>query len=267
MADALPTQRALARLLRFALASAPLSRVTAPDGELRLVDAAGSGRPVSAALLAEALRRGLMEERDGRLHASVSARAFLRRAAADEEEEAYSAQHRELVSQTVPLGTGRERVRRNLLESPLGPLSRLKERDGSAYFPPDAIAAGERFASEFERAGLQPRITSTWEPRLSQAPRRRSAADTTISDSAAAARHRFGRVLDALGPELSGVALDVCCFGKGLELVERERRWPARSAKLMLRTALTALARHYAPPPTRPRSRHWGTEDYRPEMS
>lgn len=267
MADALPSERQLARLLRFALASAPLAQVPASDGGLRLVDPGGAGRPVSVALLAEAMRRGLMEERDGRLHASASARAFLRRVAATETEEAYAIQHREVVSQTMLVGAGRQAVRRNLLESPLGALSRLKERNGSAYFPEEAIAAGERLSAEFERAGLQPRITSSWEPRLSQAPRRRSAPEVTVSDSAAAARHRLGAALDVLGPELSGVALDVCCFGKGLELIERERQWPARSAKLMLRTALVALARHYAPPSPRPRSHHWGVEGYRPEMS
>ncbi|MFY8098443.1 MAG: DUF6456 domain-containing protein, partial [Allorhizobium sp.] len=57
-----------------------------------------------------------------------------------------------------------------------------------------------------------------------------------------------------------------CCFGKGLETVERERQWPARSAKLMLRAALLALSRHYTPPPPRPRPSHWGDEGYRPEI-
>lgn len=44
-----------------------------------------------------------------------------------------------------------------------------------------------------------------------------------LADSAIAARVAVNRALEAMGPELAGVALDVCCFMKGLETVERER--------------------------------------------
>ena len=55
--------------------------------------------------------------------------------------------------------------------------------------------------------------------------------------------------------------------------MERERQWPARSAKLVLRLGLESLARHYGlaaaatGKPGRGRVRHWGAEGYRPEIT
>jgi hypothetical protein len=119
---------------------------------------------------------------------------------------------------------------------------------------------------------MMPRTTANWDA-VASSGRRSSADAMEPSDLAIAARQRVARALDAVGPELSGALLDICCFLKGLEQVETERRWPARSAKVVLALALERLAAHYhlgRRPGERDRPgaiRRWGTPDSRPSLA
>lgn len=131
-------------------------------------------------------------------------------------------------------------------ESPLLWLHRRMGRDGKPQISDAQFAAGERFRSDLTRAQLLPRTTMNWDVSLACGVDNGAAREpASASDSALAARQRVRRACDRLGPDLSGLAIDVCGFLKGLELVERERRWPSRSAKVVLRLALTQLAAHY----------------------
>lgn len=257
-------RRHLLRLVRQ-LARGDCAIETGPAGEARLTG--GEERTYPQAVIAEARSLGLAELRDGRIAASAQASSFLRRALVTGEE-AFVEQHGEIVTASVEIEGARQPVRRNLAESPLGTIARMKDRDGKPFLPGEALEAGERLAADFTRGQLQPRVTASWEPRLATRAKGAPGGQSDIADSAMSARDRFSTAMEAMGPELSGVAVDVCCFAKGLETVERERQWPARSAKLMLRTALLSLARHYAPPvpAKRRQSHHWGVEDYRPVL-
>lgn len=252
---------ALARVLRFLLTVGDASF----DGEGFLV-ANGRKEAASRAVLEEALRLGLVTLVGRRLRATPEAKAHLRRRLC-EAEAPFAAQHRDMAPVVVVREGSRETAMANRLESSLSALARLKEKTGEAWLPDVALAAGERLHADFTRGGLQPRMTMSWEPRIATRQKGEAGAARELTDTALAARGRVAKAIEAIGPELSGVALDVCCFLKGLETVERERQWPARSAKLMLRAALMALARHYAPPASSPRRAHaWGGEGYRPDL-
>jgi uncharacterized protein DUF6456 len=97
-----------------------------------------------------------------------------------------------------------------------------------------------------------------------------SAAD--LRDEVIAAKERVMRAIEAVGPELAGVLIDICCELKGLEDAEKSHGWPQRAGKVVLALALNRLARHYGldvPDEVRRRRegiRHWGSEDYRPTL-
>lgn len=129
-----------------------------------------------------------------------------------------------------------------LAESPLAWLHRRRDRDGRPLIGHAAFAAGERLRAHFTLGNLAPRMSIRWDGQPSAGP---GGGGGELTETALAARQRVRRAMETVGPKLSGVLLDVCCFLKGMEEVEHDRRWPARSAKVILGLALARLARHY----------------------
>ena len=162
----------------------------------------------------------------------------------------------------------------NEAESPLGWLKSRKDRNGRPLISDQQYEAGERLRADYWFAHLSPRVTANWS---ALAPSDRRAArlrptPPTYATSVIAAKERVMRAIEAVGPELAGVLIDICCELKGLEDAEKSHGWPQRAGKVVLQIALTRLARHYgldAPEETRRRRRrfrHWGSEDYRPTL-
>ena len=168
--------------------------------------------------------------------------------------------------------SGPAATRQNSGESPLGWLRRRRDKSGDALITAEQFQAGERLAQDFLFACMSARTTVSWSP-AAASTRSGGPGAVDMSDAILAAKQRVSRALGAVGPELSGILIDVCCYEQGLEYCERAGGWPARSAKLVLQMALTRLARHYGliPPETRdfaPKAgiRQWGASDYRPSI-
>jgi hypothetical protein len=90
-----------------------------------------------------------------------------------------------------------------------------------------------------------------------------------IGDMAADARKALAEISRVLPLDCAGVVLDVCGLMKGLQVVESERGWPRRSAKLVLRIGLEQLASHFGLAPqavgaARRRDRVWMGEGAKP---
>lgn len=155
-------------------------------------------------------------------------------------------QHLDLVRRSVDTPHGRAEITIDDAESPLGWLARRKGRDGRPLVEPVQVQAGEKLRVQFTRANLTPKTTSNWSAPIVQSRRAAGGGGAAaVADVIVAARQQVHRALDAVGPEFAGLLVDVCCFLKGLEDVERERGWPPRSAKVVLQLGLDRLARHY----------------------
>ena len=159
--------------------------------------------------------------------------------------DSFRAQHLDLATREIMTETGAISVLVNDSESPLAWLARRKGRDGRTMISPNQFIAGEKLRADFTRGHLSPRVTSDWSAPTGGRSRSFAGGAGEMTDLVIASRQRVRLAMEACGPEFAGLLMDVCCFLRGLEEVERERGWPLRSAKIVLQLALDRLARHY----------------------
>ncbi len=268
MPDTKAQAKAMLRACHF-LARGPAMVGGASAADKLLLDGGSSGTvSVARATLETLIARGLVarEGSEGRVDLTPEGRAYLARACAPVDP--FQDQHRHL--ETVHFGVDGEADQAivNIAESPLALLARRKGADGRAFLSAAECRAGERLRADYTRGLIMPRLGANWLAAVASGRRGDAGGAAELTEAALAARQRVNRAIESVGPELAGVLIDVCCFLKGLETVEAERRWPVRSAKVVLKTALGALVRHYEP--TRERrghvALHWGSEDYRPSI-
>jgi hypothetical protein len=124
-------------------------------------------------------------------------------------------------------------------------LAASKDVDGQPFLRLHHLAAADRLEALIARAQLMPRVTMSYSPAAVGGSRSSANVAADISDSAAGARQRINAIAASLPADCWSVMFDVCAFGRGLQDIETERRWPRRSAKLVLRIGLDQLAAQF----------------------
>jgi hypothetical protein len=250
--------------------------VEAGSGEWEIESGKGrrSRQKVEDATVSELAGRGwLIREPTGSCRISVAGERWLAGASAGGED-GFGDQHR-LVRRPLSKHKRSSGPAVNEAESPLGWLRSRRDKEGQPLISEAQYNAGERLRVDFTVAQMSPKVTLSWDGCIAPGSRGRSGRrpdSLEVNERALAAKQRFMRALDAVGPEMSGILVDVCCLARGLEAAERSLGWPQRSGKLVLQIALTQLARHYGmvralPDAKRPAViRHWGADDYRPQV-
>ena len=154
---------------------------------------------------------------------------------------------RALATRVVELEPGeRTLVEIDCAESPLAWLRTRRDSTGERLISDEQYCAGLRLHADFIASQLSPRTTTNWESPVSGAPLAAPRGDLMHqSEKMLAAKKRYYAALDAVGPELSRILVEVCCFATGIESAERILGWPRRSGKVVLHLALTSLARAY----------------------
>ena len=153
----------------------------------------------------------------------------------------------EIIRKNVEVAPGvRVALDFNCAESPLAWLRTRKDGSGRPLINEEQYSAGLRLHADFMDAKFMPSTTMAWQAPIEEANSRGPRSDLLQqSEKVIAAKERYYAALAVVGPELSGILVEICCHATGIEAAERLLGLPRRSGKVVLQLALTRLARCY----------------------
>jgi len=175
---------------------------------------------------------GILIVKGDKCFASDAAAAWLKRQLSDGD--GFGEQHRQIEK-------SREGLCLNLCESALRILA-TKTKGRPAFLLPHHLAAANRIHALVMRTQMIQRTTMSYDPGRVGGKNSGSSVAFDLADSVVDAKKQLYQLLEMLPADCAGVVMDVCGFQKGLQLIEIERQWPRRSAKLILRIGLEQLA-------------------------
>ena len=156
---------------------------------------------------------------------------------------AFQDQHRDRDASTIETGTGSADGRRSTWPNRRSAmLMRRKAKDGAPFLSRGEFEAGERLRADYHARPASCRASApTGTPAFASA--RRGGGGAARPDRRGARRAAAGRARDRRGRAGTVGRADRCLLlPERSGTVERERGWPVRSAKIVLKTALGALA-------------------------
>ena len=199
---------------------------------------------VERSILHELQKQGLVIRDGVGFEISGGGRGYLRRC--QDNSDPFQFQHQDRRTVTIQENGRTRSVLANKSESPLAWLLKRRGKDGKSLINDEQFNAGERLREDFCFAQMSPSVTANWSaPAAGKSRRRGPSSGSDMTDNVIAAKERVSSALNAVGPELAGSLIDVCCHMNGLEALEKSNGWPQRSGKIVLVLALSSLARHY----------------------
>lgn len=190
---------------------------------------------------------GVLEARaSGEFGLSAAGFARVAREAAAPDE-AFIAQHGEVIVRNVIDADGGVRKARGLdAEVVMRKLAALKGPDGEAWLSQAELSAAARLRADWVvgEGGLV-RVSDWTAAPMGSSARGPGNAQEAAMARRCDARRRVGEALARLAAPLRRVVERVCLHEGGLETLERDEGWPARSGKLALKLGLAQLAAEF----------------------